>query len=108
MIVADKKAILPDLAWGVPIADMPRNFGKVFMTYFNHRLGRSLDNNLAAIIQQESITRIKRNRFCKIHHKRHSAISGHSFATQKPRFKVQGNRHITIMAGYIAVDMTGI
>jgi hypothetical protein len=78
------------------------------MAYFNHRLGRSLDNNLAAIIQQESITRIKGNRFGKIHHKRHSTISGHSFATQKPPFKVQGNRHITIMAGYIAVDMTGI
>jgi hypothetical protein len=92
----------------VPIANMPRNFGKVFMAYFNHRLGCGLDNNLATIIQQEGITRIKRNRFSKIHHKRHSAISGHSFATQKPRFKVQGNRHITIMAGYIAVDMTGI
>jgi hypothetical protein len=87
---------------------VPGNFGKVFMAYFNHRLGRSLDNNLAAIIQQEGITRVKRNRFGKINHKPHSAISGHSFATQKPRFKVQGNRHITIMAGYIAVDMTGI
>jgi hypothetical protein len=108
MIAADNKEILPDLAWGVPIADMPRNFSKVLMAYFNHWLGRSLDNNLAAIIQQEGITRTKRNRFGKIHHKSHSAISGHSFTTQKPRFKFQGDRHITITAGYTAVDMTGI
>ena len=66
MIAADNKAILSDLAWGVPIADMPGNFCKIFVAYLNHRFGRSLDNDLAAIIQQEGITRTKRNRFGKI------------------------------------------
>jgi hypothetical protein len=78
------------------------------MAYFHHRLGRGLDNNLAPIIQQEGITRIKRNRFGKIHHKRHSTISGHPFATQKPRLKFQGDRQITIATGYITMNMTSI
>jgi hypothetical protein len=108
MIAADNKTVLPNLTWGVPIADMPSNFCKIFMAYFHHRLGRSLDNNPAPIIKQEGITRIKRNRFSKIHHKCQSAISGHPFATQKPRLKIQGDRQITIVAGYIAVDITSI
>jgi hypothetical protein len=108
MIAADDKTILSDLARGVPIADMPGNFCEIFVAYFYHRLGRSTDNNPAAIVQQKGITSIKRNGFGQVHDKRQPAISEHPFAPQKPRLKFQRDHHITVPAGYIAVDMTGI
>src|SRR6056300_2099504 len=103
MITADNQTILPDLARGVPVSNMPGNFCQTLMADFHHRLGGSLDNNLTVIIQHKSIACIDRYRFGKINDKGRSTIGYHSFASQEPRLKFQCDLHITIAAGYIPV-----
>jgi hypothetical protein len=109
MIAADNKTVLPNLTWGVPIADMPRQFlqdlygvfppparPQAWIIIWRPSSSRKASPALSVIVSG------------KIHHKCQSAISGHPFATQKPRLKIQGDRQITIVAGYIAVDITSI